>query len=183
MVSFFLWLWLDRLKLLMHFLAFPFSCLSETWSFFLSGVSLFPCRMLSAGLFGYLTSQPPWEQFRISSSISSQISHDRYPWRMLVGTRLMGKMGYGNFRSGFLLVAGGLNMKICILLSSSLSCGQAWKIKYWEFVMLFFFYLFKFLLQPDGSGDSILIDDWTICLTGLSFSRLFKQAVSIVDWI
>jgi len=32
---------------------------------------------------------------------------------MLVGTRLMGKMGYGNFRSGFLLVAGGLNMKNC----------------------------------------------------------------------
>jgi len=38
---------------------------------------------------------------------------------------LMGKMGYGNFRSGFLLVAGGLNMKNCILLSSTLSCGQA----------------------------------------------------------
>jgi hypothetical protein len=88
----------------------------------------------------------------------------------------------GNFRSGFLLVAGGLNMKNCILLSSTLSCGQAWKIKYWEFVMLFF-WSFQVLLQPDGSGDTILIDDWTICLTGLSFSRLFKQGVSIVDWI
>lgn len=60
-VSVFLWPWLDRLKLLMHFLAFPFSSLSETSSFFLSGVFLFPYRMLSAGLFGYLTSQPPWE--------------------------------------------------------------------------------------------------------------------------